>query len=160
MSSSLKNLSSYGSTLPNAKKFRFGIVVSEWNSAITEAMYEGAIEILSKAGADKKNITRITVPGSFELTRGAQLLASAKKKPDAIICIGCVIKGETPHFDFICQAVAYGLTQTGLMYELPVIFGVLTTNTLEQAQARSGGKHGNKGVEAAVTALRMAALKA
>ncbi len=98
------------------------------------------------------------VPGSFELTLGAQLMAE-KKKFDAIICLGCVIQGETKHFDFICNAVANGITQLNIKYNLPVIFGVLTPNSWQQAKDRSGGKHGNKGVEAAITAIKMVALK-
>ena len=121
-------------------------------------MYEDAVATLKKAGAQAKNIRRISVPGSFELTQGAQLFATMKKKPDAVLCIGCVIKGETKHFDFICQAVAEGISNLGIIYGLPVIFGVLTTDNEEQARQRSGGKHGNKGVEAAIAAIKMAAL--
>lgn len=138
---------------------RFGIAVSQWNPAITAALYKGAVETLLKAGAKKKNIRTIQVPGSFELSHGAQVLASSKKKPDAVICLGCVIQGETRHFEFICNAVANGITQVSILYNLPVVFGVLTTDSLQQAKDRSGGKHGNKGVEAAVTALQMAALR-
>ena len=132
MSSSNKNMSSYDlASLPSAKQLRFGLVVSEWHSEITEAMYEGAVETLKKAGVQAKNIRRISVPGSFELTQGAQLFATMKKKPDAVLCIGCVIKGETKHFDFICQAVAEGISNLGIIYGLPVIFGVLTTDNEE-----------------------------
>jgi len=158
MSSKNKNLSRHDSSeVPSANKMRFGIVVSEWNSEITEALYKGAIDALLKYGAKEQNITRINVPGSFELVLGAQKLIS-QKNIDAVICLGCVIQGETKHFDFICDAVANGIMQLNIIYAKPVIFGVLTTNDLQQAKERAGGKHGNKGVEAAVTAIKMAAL--
>lgn len=159
MSSSQKNLSDFtGNTdIPNAKSMRFGIVVSEWNSGITNALCVGAYKTLLKYGAKKKNITLLSVPGSFELTLGAQHLAG-KKNIDAVICLGCVIRGETPHFDFICQAVATGITNLNIKHNKPVVFGVLTTNNINQAKDRSGGKHGNKGDEAAVTAIKMTAL--
>ena len=158
MSSKNKNLSQHDfSQTPSAKKMHFGIVVSEWNSEITEALYKGAHDTLVKYGAKEINITRINVPGSFELTLGAQKLVS-QNNIDAVICLGCVIQGETKHFDFICDAVANGIMQLNVIYAKPVIFGVLTTNDLQQAKERAGGKHGNKGVEAAVTAIKMAAL--
>ncbi|MEW6469980.1 MAG: 6,7-dimethyl-8-ribityllumazine synthase [Bacteroidota bacterium] len=158
MSSKDKNLSHHDAeSVPSARKLSFGIVVSEWNSEITEALFKAAHETLLKYGAKGKDIIRINVPGSFELTLGAQKLVS-QKKIDAVICLGCVIQGETRHFDFICEAVANGITQLNIIYGKPVIFGVLTTNTLQQAKERAGGKHGNKGVEAAVTAIKMAAL--
>ena len=137
---------------------RLGIVVSGWNAEITEAMFLGAKETLIKAGVQESDIIRQDVPGSFEIPLGAKFLLNSIKA-DAIICIGCIIKGETRHFDFICQAVSTGIMQLGLEYKIPVIFGVLTTDTLQQAIDRSGGKHGNKGVEAAVTAIQMAAIK-
>ena len=137
---------------------RFGIVVSEWNTAITGALTNGAIKTLLKNGVAEKNIIIKTVPGSFELTLGAQFLCE-NKKIDAVIALGCVIQGETRHFDFICDAVAHGITNVSLKYNKPVIFGVLTPNTMKQAQERAGGKHGNKGDEAAITALKMVALK-
>ncbi len=159
MSSALKNLSEHDSnSIPNAKKMRFGIVVSEWNSEITEALFDACYNSLIEHGADKKNIIKNYVPGSFELTLGAQFLA-ADKNIDAVICLGCVIQGETRHFDFICDAVANGITNVSLKYNKPVIFGVLTPNTQKQAWERSGGKHGNKGVEAAVTAIKMVELQ-
>jgi 6,7-dimethyl-8-ribityllumazine synthase len=159
MSSTLKNLSDFSnlSSIPNARSMRFGIVVSEWNAGITNALYQGAFSTLLKHGALQKNITTISVPGSFELTLGAQQLAK-RKTIDAVICLGCVIQGETRHFDFICQAVATGITDLNIKHNKPVIFGVLTTNTLQQAEDRSGGKHGNKGDEAAVTAIKMLGL--
>ena len=154
-----KNLSKHdASKIPSAKGMKVAIVVSEWNPEITEALYNGAVETLTGYGCKAKNISRINVPGSFELPSAAQFIAE-KKKVDAIICIGCVIQGETRHFDFICDAVANGIVNVSLKYNLPVIFGVLTPNNMQQAKARAGGKHGNKGVEAAVTAIKMAAMK-
>jgi len=159
MSSSLKNLSAVDqSTVPNGKGMRIGIVVSEWNDAITAALFDGAVNTLVKNGVSKDDIIIITVPGSFELTLGAQFLCE-DKTIDGVITIGCVIQGETRHFDFICDAVAQGVTNVSLKYNKPVIFGVLTPNTMQQAQDRAGGKHGNKGDEAAVTVLKMVALK-
>ncbi len=137
---------------------RFAIVVSEWNTEITEALTLGAKETLLKFGASESDIVRRNVPGSFELTLGAQLMAE-RKEFDAIICIGVVIQGETKHFDFICEAVAKGITDLNMKYNVPVIFGVLTPNTMQQALDRAGGVHGNKGDEAAITAIKMAALK-
>ena len=133
---------------------KFGIVVSEWNEQVTESLFSGAVETLLMHGAKKENIFRKNVPGSFELTLGAQWLAELEEI-DAVICLGCVIKGETRHFDFICDAVAHGITNVALKFNKPVIFGVLTPNTLQQALDRSGGKHGNKGDEAAITAVKM-----
>lgn len=156
MSSADKNLNQVGE-IPKATGFKFAIVVSAWNSEITEALYNGAFQTLIAQDCATANIDRINVPGSFELTTGAALVA-AKKKYDAIICLGCVIQGETRHFDFICSAVANGLTTISLTEKLPVIFGVLTTNNMQQARDRSGGQHGNKGIEAAATAIQMAAL--
>ena len=157
MATYLKNLSSYNpQDIPNAEDKIFGIVVSEWNSEITSALLEGALEALGKSGALPENILISYVPGSFELPFGAQKLID-DYKPHAVICLGCVIQGETRHFDFICQAVANGVLELGLKHRIPVIFGVLTTNDLEQAQDRSGGKHGNKGFEAGITALKLIA---
>ena len=159
MASALKNLSDYNpNTVPSAEGMRFGVVVSEWNTEITEALFNGAQETLLKFGAKPTDIVRRNVPGSFELTLGAQLLAETDQF-DAVICIGVVIQGETKHFDFICDAVAKGITDLNTKYNLPVIFGVLTPNTMQQALDRAGGVHGNKGDEAAITAIKMAALK-
>lgn len=159
MSSELKNLSDFTHMIiPNGSTMRIGIVVSEWNIEITEALFNGAIQTLMKNGVKKDNIIVTTVPGSFELTLGAQFLCE-DKTIDGVITLGCVIQGETRHFDFICDAVAHGITNVSLKYNKPVVFGVLTPNNLQQAQDRSGGKHGNKGDEAAVTALKMIALK-
>ncbi|MCS6973562.1 MAG: 6,7-dimethyl-8-ribityllumazine synthase [Cyclobacteriaceae bacterium] len=136
------------------KKKRFAIVVSEWNEEITEALYSGAVSALLAHGVAIKQIIRKNVPGSFELSLGALKMAQ-QKEIDAVICLGCVIKGETPHFDYICQAVAYGLTEVSLKTGKPVVFGVLTTLNKQQAYDRAGGKYGNKGEEAALTAIRM-----
>jgi 6,7-dimethyl-8-ribityllumazine synthase len=157
MSSADKNLSSYSGEIPNLSSRVFGIVVAEWNEEITEPLYEGAVEVLLKHGIPKANIIRTNVPGTFELSLGAQWLAM-KKGVDAVICLGCVIQGETRHFDFICNAVSIGITEVNLKFNKPVIFGVLTTDNKEQAFDRAGGKHGNKGDEAAITALKMLAL--
>jgi 6,7-dimethyl-8-ribityllumazine synthase len=153
------NLSDYDlKKVPDAGNMRFGIVVSDWNSEVTLKLLEGAINTLLKHGSAKENILINHVPGSFELTIGAQFFAEYDDV-DAVICLGCVIQGETPHFNFICQGVTQGITQLNLEYNIPFIFGVLTTNDLQQALDRSGGKYGNKGDEAAITAIKMAALQ-
>jgi|UniRef100_UPI00404860F2 6,7-dimethyl-8-ribityllumazine synthase len=155
MASSLKNLSDYNSTnLIDVSTKRFAVVVSEWNEEVTAALYSGAYQTLLQHGVKAEHILRKQVPGSFELTLGAQWCAQ-QKEIDAVICLGCVIQGETRHFDFICDAVAQGITQVNLTYNKPVIFGVLTTQTQQQALDRAGGKHGNKGDEAAITAIKM-----
>jgi 6,7-dimethyl-8-ribityllumazine synthase len=154
-----KNLSDYNpDSVPDASEMRFGIVVSDWNKEVTWSLLNGAISTLKKHGTTEKNIVVKHVPGSFELTLGAQFLAEYDDL-DAIICLGCVIQGETPHFTYICQGVTQGITQLNLEYNLPFIFGVLTTTNQQQAADRSGGKLGNKGDEAAVTAIKMAALQ-
>jgi 6,7-dimethyl-8-ribityllumazine synthase len=142
--------------VPNAKGLTFGIVVSEWNGNITEGLYKGASDALIECGANANDIVRYDVPGSYELVFGAKI--AAKSKPDAIICLGSVIQGETKHFDFVCNAVAMGIKDLNISLDIPVIFGVLTDNTMDQAQSRSGGKYGNKGIEAAITAIKMADL--
>ncbi|MDQ1332000.1 MAG: 6,7-dimethyl-8-ribityllumazine synthase [Bacteroidota bacterium] len=153
------NLSVYDpETIPDAGRMRFGIVVADWNKDVTWSLLEGALNTLKKHGATENNIIIKHVPGSFELTAGAQFLAEYDDL-DAVICLGCVIQGETPHFTYICQGVTQGITQLNLDYNLPFIFGVLTTNTYEQAAERAGGIHGNKGDEAAVTAIKMAAMQ-
>jgi len=155
MATSLKNLSAYDpETIPDCAKFKFGIIVSEWNEAITAALAQAARETLIKHGTKPENITLHTVPGSFELPLGGQFLLESPKI-DAVILIGCVIQGETRHFDFICNAVAHGCMELGLKYNKPSIFGVLTTDNLQQAMDRAGGIHGNKGTEAALTAIKM-----
>lgn len=159
MASALKNLSSYKpEDIPDCKGKTLGIVVSDWNQDITHALYKACFETLEKHGVIPSDIHTIQVPGSFELTSGAKILASTKKV-DAVICLGCVIKGETSHNEYINQAVATGLTTLSVMSGKPFIFGLLTPNDHQQAKDRAGGKHGNKGVEAAVTALRMIVLK-
>lgn len=158
MASTLKNLSDHDpATIPDGSSLKVGIVVSEWNEEITAALLEGSMSTLIKHGVKKENIRVKTVPGSFELPFGARVLAE-QFSPHAVICLGCVIQGETRHFDYICQGVTHGITELNLDYEIPFIFGVLTTGNLQQAKDRAGGKHGNKGDEAAVTALKMAVL--
>lgn len=159
MSSADKNLSDYKSEgMPDAKEMSFGIVTAEWNEEITSALYKGCYETLIQHGAIEKNIHAVWVPGTFELPVGARMLANTHKV-DAIICIGCVIKGETSHNEYINMSVANALQQMGIASGKPFIFAVLTPNDMQQAIDRAGGIHGNKGVEAAVTALKMAALK-
>lgn len=155
MSTKLKNLSqSADNNIPNASNMSFGIVVATWNTEITESLYRGCYETLIANGAKDSDIFTARVPGSFELPIGARLL-DAKKAPDAIICLGCVIKGDTDHNEYINHAVANGLTQLSLLRSKPFIFGLLTTQNEQQAVDRAGGKHGNKGVEAANTAILM-----
>ena len=159
MASALKNLSDYDeNSVPNAEAMSFGIVVSEWNAVITHALYEGCYDTLIRHGASPEKIHTLQVPGAFELPTGARLLSS-RHSPDAVICLGCVIRGETNHHDYINQAVANGLMNLSVASGRPFIFGVLTPNDQQQALDRAGGLHGNKGVEAAVTAIRMADLK-
>jgi 6,7-dimethyl-8-ribityllumazine synthase len=159
MSSALKNLSIYdASTMPSATEMTFVIVVADWNAHITHALYQGCYDTLIEHGAQPDNIHTAQVPGSFELTAGARIMAG-RHNPDAVICLGCVIKGETNHNEYINQAVATGLTNLSIASGRPFIFGVLTPNDEQQALDRAGGKYGNKGVEAAATAIRMAALK-
>lgn len=159
MASALKNLSNYDeNSIPSATEMSFGVIVAEWNAHITHALYEGCYDTLLKHGAKPENIFTVQVPGSFELTAGARIL-NGQHNVDAVICLGCVIRGETSHDSYINQAVAIGLTNLGLTTGKPHIFGLVTTNDEQQALERAGGKHGNKGVEAAVTAIRMASLK-
>ena len=156
---STTNLSSYKKDqLPDASSMRIGIVVSEWNEDIPNNLYQGALDTLLSCGLRKENIHLVTVPGSYELPMGAQMLIE-NRSVEAVLCLGSVIRGETPHFDFVCNAVAQGVKDVALKTGRPVIFGVLTDNNVEQALARSGGALGNKGVEAAVTGIKMVALK-
>lgn len=158
MATHLKNLSDFShTTVPSAKPFRFGIVVAAWNAEVTGALYRGAFDSLLKHGALEENIISAEVAGSYELISGADLLLTHQQL-DVVICLGCVIQGETRHFDFICDAVAHGVTNVGLKHTKPVIFGLLTTADQQQALDRAGGKHGNKGDEAAITAIKMAQL--
>ncbi|ALJ06259.1 6,7-dimethyl-8-ribityllumazine synthase [Pseudalgibacter alginicilyticus] len=153
-----KNLSEYDKTaIPNAKDFRFGIVVSEWNDAITNSMLNGAVEALIDNGVVSENILTWHVPGSFELIYGSKKMI--EQHVDAVIAIGCVIQGETKHFDFVCEGVTQGIKDLNVSSDTPVIFCVLTDNTMQQSIDRSGGKHGNKGTEAAVAAIKMANLR-
>ena len=156
MATENKNLSNYDkNTIPNAAGRKFGIVVSEWNEQITEGLYKGAFETLIDCGALEQNVLRYNVPGSFELIHGAARLLKSAINFDAIIVIGSVIKGETMHFDFVCDGVPQGIKDLNVQYDIPTIFCVLTDNNMQQSLDRSGGKHGNKGVEAAVAALKM-----
>jgi 6,7-dimethyl-8-ribityllumazine synthase len=158
MASQLHNLSEYDrDTLPDASAMRIAIVVAEWNEEITGNLLQGAHDALIEAGVRPENITVVHVPGSFELIYGAKRLAE-KIKPDAVIGLGCVIRGETPHFEYICSGVAQGFAALNAAGTIPYIFGLLTDNTLQQSIDRSGGKLGNKGTEAAVTAIKMVAL--
>lgn len=153
------DLSAYDpDNIPSAINMRFGIVVSDWNRDITYNLLDGAMKILKEHGAKDDNIIIEHVPGSFELPLAAQLIKE-NTNVDAVICLGCVIQGETPHFTYVCQGVTQGIAQLNLKYNIPFVFGLLTTDTLQQAIDRSGGKHGNKGHEAALTAIRMVELK-
>ena len=159
MASSEKSLSSYsGKNIPDITNSTFAIVVAEWNEEITEALYSGAYNTLIQNGAVDVNIIKHYVPGTFELSYGAQAFAK-QDDVDAVICIGCVIQGETKHNEYINHAVAQGLTDVSLKYDKPVVFGVLTPNDKQQALDRSGGVYGNKGDEAAITAVKMLTLK-
>lgn len=158
MATILKNLSEFNADGLNASGMKIGIVVSEWNEAVTGALLEGAVDALQSLGCGADAIAIRRVPGSFELPLAAQWLAE-QQQCDAIICLGCVIQGETRHFDFICHAVAEGIMQLNLSFGIPFVFGVLTPENMDQAMDRAGGKHGNKGIEAAVTAVKMVALK-
>jgi len=156
MATHLKSLSDFSHIeIGSAANLTIAIVVAQWNAQVTAPLYEGAYDLLLKQGASAENIYVLQVPGSYELSSGADIILR-KKAIDAVICLGCVIQGDTPHFTFICDAVANGITNVSLKYNKPVIFGVLTTNNIEQALERAGGKHGNKGEEAAVTAIQMA----
>ena len=157
MATANNNLSNYNmEKLHSAEGMRFAIIVSEWNNHITENLYKGATQTLISSGAKQKNIVRIDVPGSFELVFGAKI--ASKCNYDAIICLGSVIKGETDHFHYVCNAVSSGIKDLNLNGDIPIVFGVLTDNNEQQAIDRSGGKYGNKGIEAAITAIKMAVL--
>ena len=159
MATANKNLSAYDkTTLPSATNMKVGIVVSNWNDTITEGLFEGAKRTLLDCGLQEEGLIRWDVPGSFELVFGAKRMIERFEDLDVVIVIGCVIKGETMHFEFVCEGVTHGIKDLNLIADIPVIFCVLTDNTIEQSLARSGGDMGNKGVEAAVTALKMIAL--
>lgn len=152
------NLSEYDFTkVPDASEMKIGIVVSEWNEDVTLGLLNGAKSILEKHGVAEENLQIHFVPGAYELPLGAQLLLE-NLDLDAVVCLGCVIQGETKHFDYVCEGTALGIKDVSLKYNKPVIFGVLTDNTKQQSLDRSGGKHGNKGDEAAITAIKMVAL--
>ena len=160
MATENNNLSVYDkASIPNAKDFRFGIVVSEWNLEVTEGMFQGAFDALKDCGVINDNIVRWNVPGSFELVYGCKRMQQSYDMLDAIIAIGSVIKGETKHFDYVCEGVSQGIKDLNVQGDIPVIFCVLTDNTRQQAIDRSGGKHGNKGTEAAIAAIKMAQLR-
>lgn len=157
MATENKNLSDYDkTTIPNAMNYRFGIVVSEWNDSITEGLFRGAYDALMDCGVSDSNIIRWNVPGSFELIYGCKKMQ--RQNVDAVIAIGSVIQGETKHFDFVCEGVTQGIKDLNVLHDTPVIFCLLTDNNLQQAIDRSGGKHGNKGTEAAIAAIKMAFL--
>jgi len=160
MATAGNNLSAYDkTTIPNAKDFRFGIVVSEWNDKITNGLFQGAFDAFLDCGAIKENIVSWNVPGSFELIYGCKKMQESYDMLDAIIVIGCVIQGETKHFDFVCEGVTQGIKDLNIQSDIPVIFCVLTDNTEQQSIDRSGGIHGNKGTEAAIAAIKMAQLR-
>lgn len=156
MAGILKSVS--GKSKLNLSNKKFAIVVAEWNEDVTEPLFEGAYHALVEMGVKKSNIIRKNVPGSFELPLAAQWEAE-KKDIAAVICLGCVIQGDTPHFDYVCQGVSYGIMKVNLKTNKPVAFGVLTTLTKKQAMERAGGKLGNKGEEAALTVVRMLEIK-
>ena len=157
MSTENSNLSNFdSSTVPSGDSLTIGLVVSKWNEKITESLFNGAYTTLTEFGVKANNIKRIDVPGSFELVFGSKKMIQAKV--DVVIAIGCVIKGETEHFDYICQSVSKGIIDLNINFDTPVVFCVLTDNNMQQSVDRSGGKHGNKGVEAAITALKLANL--
>lgn len=154
-----KDLSQYDiNSVPSAENMQFGVVVAEWNYEVTSALAGGVLKTLKKHGASEENISVKYVPGTFELPLGGQFFAELDNV-DAVILLGCVIQGETRHFDYICEAVSQGTKDLNLKYNKPFIFGVLTTDNQQQALDRAGGKHGNKGDEAAVTAIKMVELK-
>ena len=157
MSTENSNLSNFdSSTVPSGDSLTIGLVVSKWNEKITESLFNGAYTTLTEFGVKANNIKRIDVPGSFELVFGSKKMIQSKV--DVVIAIGCVIKGETEHFDYICQSVSKGIIDLNINFDTPVVFCVLTDNNIQQSVDRSGGKHGNKGVEAAITALKLANL--
>ena len=157
MSSQRNNLSNYDNTsIPDATDYKIGVVISEWNSQVTKCLLEGVLHTLKNFGVHSNNIVVQYVPGSFELIFGAKKLQTTAV--DAVIAVGCIIQGETKHFDYVCQGVTQGIKDLNVLHDTPVIFCVLTDSNLQQSLDRSGGKYGNKGVEAAVTALKMVAL--
>jgi 6,7-dimethyl-8-ribityllumazine synthase len=159
MATATHHLSHYDpASVPSGAGLRFGLVISEWNHEVTDALRLGAKDTLTRHGVREHDIIERWVPGSFELPAGAQFMLE-QQRLDGVICLGSIIRGETPHFDYVCQGTTQGIMEVGLKFSLPVIFGVLTDDTMEQARDRSGGRHGNKGIDCAVAALKMAALK-
>ncbi len=158
MATANQNLSEFNDLPKVNPEWRIAVVKSEWNHEITDGLYDGAMDLLTNAGVSGNNVESMTVPGSYELPLGAQW-AIETLDVDAVICLGSVVRGETAHFDYVCQAVSQGVKDVSLETGNPVIFGVLTDDNMDQARARSGGKHGNKGIEAAVSALKMLALR-
>ena len=155
MATAYQNLSEYDfNSVPDASEMNIGIVVAEWNKNITEKLLEGACNTLEKHGVKPENIVVKRVPGSFELTFGAKRLAETKEL-DAVIVLGCVVRGDTPHFDYVCSGVTQGITELNATTDTPVIYGLITTNNMQQAEDRAGGKLGNKGDECAITAIKM-----
>ncbi|GAB6011379.1 6,7-dimethyl-8-ribityllumazine synthase [Viscerimonas tarda] len=155
MATAYQNLSSYDpSKVADGKDMKIGIVVSEWNEKITNALLDGACKTLIKHGVQEENIVIDYVPGSFELIFGSRYLVE-KKDVDAVIALGCVVRGDTPHFDYVCSGVTQGLADLNRMYDIPFIFGLLTTDNMQQSIDRAGGIHGNKGDECAITAIKM-----
>lgn len=155
MATAYQNLSDYDvNNVPDASAMKVAVVTAEWNKNITEKLLEGACNTLEKHGVKAENILVARVPGTFELTFGAQQMAEAYN-PDAVIVLGCVVRGDTPHFDYVCQGVTQGITHLNTLFGIPFIFGVLTTDNMQQAEDRAGGRYGNKGDEAAVTAIKM-----
>lgn len=155
MATAYHNLSSYNpETVPNGENMKIGIVVSEWNEAVTTPLLQGAYNTLIKHGVKKENILIDFVPGSFELIFGSKHMIE-NKEIDAVIALGCVVRGDTPHFDYVCSGVTQGIADMNIRYDIPFIFGLLTTDTMQQATDRAGGRHGNKGDECAITALKM-----
>jgi 6,7-dimethyl-8-ribityllumazine synthase len=153
-----QNLSDYDfNSIPDVTGMKFGIVVSEWNNDVTERLLQGACDTLERHGVKPELIRISRVPGSFELTYGARLMME-NTDVDAVIALGCVVRGDTPHFDYVCSSVTQGITELNMHGRVPVIFGLLTTDTMKQAEARAGGNYGNKGDEAAVTAIKMVRL--
>lgn len=159
MATAYQNLSEYDfNSVPDASNMKFGIVCAEWNKDITEALLKGAIETLQRHGVKDENIELVRVPGTFELPFAARMLGE-RRELDAIITLGCVVRGDTPHFEYVCQGVTQGVMNLNMtLKDIPVIFGVLTNDTMQQSYDRAGGIHGNKGDEAAVTAIKMAAI--
>ncbi len=157
MASNNNNFDLEPDNVSKVKEMKFGIVVSNWNKNITNNLFDGAYKTLIKYGVKEANIKKIEVPGSFELVYGCKRMQN--KNVDALIAIGCIVKGETDHYDYICSSVSSGITQLNIINDIPIVFCVLTDHNIDQSINRSGGKHGNKGIESAVAAIKMACIK-